>query len=434
MRRQGRFWRIGPLAGTSTLVAMVATAIVAAPGGAAIPEKEYATSFGMECVVAPGLLNIHAKEQLKVTLAATGPEEVTPGQEVSFHGAHSTIESPVELTESFAALGANEVKGTTTLFVLMSTGVEPESVNIVKPAEFPSGLPFLAPVEKGLPSIFHIPSETLGETGLTYSFGPEKITQTSGNVVVEVNSEPGYTETEPRAFKETGHGIVTAVEGRRSGTHVLGPLKTVCNAPAGVVAASIPVKPPVRTAEYKNWKLAGSITDKKLGQAITLPEGSTFNGSGEVNTETGAGSVKGNVSIPPFTSSLKLFGPVAVSLGLTLSEAGPLEGTVAKSESVPGDETLSAPLKLNAAITSLSILGLTVPTSCATTEPLALGLTDTLTEEELLTKGWSFAGSTSISKVKCEGGFLSGLFGALLSGLVTGREDPYSISVTAPSG
>ena len=67
-------------------------------------------------------------------------------------------------------------------------------------------------------------------------------------------------------------------------------------------------------------------------------------------------------------------------------------------------------------------------------EPLALTLVDTLTREELLTKGWSFAGTTSIPRVKCHGGPLSGPFGKLLSGLLAAPEDPYSINFTAPSG
>jgi hypothetical protein len=528
MRRQGRFRPIGWLVGAATVLAMLVTAVVAAPGGAATPEKEYKASFEMECVVGPGVLNIRAKEKLKVTTAAMGPERVGVGQEISFHHAHSTIESPVELTESFVSLGANEVNGTVTSFLVDATSLEPASLNIAKPAEYPSGLPFVAPVEKGKPSTFYVPSKTLGETTLTYEFGPEKVTAASLTVKTEVDSSPGFTETEPGSYKETGKGIVTEVEGRNSGAHVIGPLKTVCNAPSGVVLAEIPsnipptctfttnlphpitVEPnhgpaaggttvliggaseavslsfgstavsfehlssgqlravtppgkgtvtvfatgpptpcpneqfggrgqftyesPAEKAEYKNWKLSGAITDKKLGQAVTLPAGSTFNGSGEVNTETGAGSVKGNVSIPPFTSSLKLFGPIAVNVGLTLSATGPLEGAIAKSESVPGDETLSAPLKLNAGITSLGILGLTIPTTCATAEPLALNLMDTLTREELLTKGWSFTGTMAVPRVNCEGGFLSRLFGVILTGLLAGPEDPYSISITAPSG
>jgi hypothetical protein len=536
MRRQGRFRPTGWVIGAVTVLSMVLTAIAAAPGGAAVPEKEYRASFEMECVVAPGVLNVHLKEKLKVTTVAMGPQVVTTGEEVLFHGAHATIEQPAEQTfaNALISVGANEAKGAATNFVLDGSGVEPASLNIAKPAEYPTGVPFFSPVEQNKPLTFFLPSKTLGESALTYTFGPEKVTNASSVAKLEVDAAAAYTEPAPEIYEETGTGIVLEIEGRKSGEHVIGPLKTVCNPPSGVVVAEIPVRqtttttttttcapvappfiagikpnhgpeaggtqvrieggglsegpvyfgskpamftdvsqseviatapggsgtvgvrvervdhrpfcdaesnsvpftyePPVEKAEYKNWKLSGSIADKKLSQAITLPAGSSFNGSGELHTGTGAGSVSGNVSIPPLTSSLKLFGPVAVNLGLTLSATGPLEGTVAKSESVPGDETLSAPLKLNAAITSLGILGLTIPTSCATAEPLALNLVDTLTREELLTKGWSFAGTTSIPRVRCEGGFLSRLFGVILTGLLAGPEDPYSINITAPSG
>jgi hypothetical protein len=236
------------------------------------------------------------------------------------------------------------------------------------------------------------------------------------------------------SFEHLSNGELRAVTPPGTGTvevFARGPSTPCPNEQFGGVG-HFTYEPALEKAEYKNWKLAGSITDKKLGQVITLPEGSTFNGSGEVSTESGAGSVKGNLSIPPFTAALKLFGPLAVNLGLTLSEAGPLEGTVAKSESVPSFETLSAPLKLNVALSSVGIVGLTIPTSCATKEPIALNLVDTLSREELLTKGWSFNGTTSIPRVKCEGGFLSGLFGVILTGLIAGPEDPYALTITAP--
>ncbi len=104
---------------------MVATMVAAAPSGAAAGEKTYTASFNTECVVAPGVLNIKATEPLKVTLSATGPEEVEPGQSITFHNSTSTIISPVELTESFANLGANEVKGTDLRTVLKSTDATP---------------------------------------------------------------------------------------------------------------------------------------------------------------------------------------------------------------------------------------------------------------------------------------------------------------------
>jgi sugar lactone lactonase YvrE len=190
--------------------------------------------------------------------------------------------------------------------------------------------------------------------------------------------------------------------------------------------------PPIEHAEYKNWVLSGTLTDKRLGKAIAVPEGSTFNGSGEVNTETGAGSVSGNLSIPAFTTSLKLSGVVPISIGMSLSQVGSLEGKVAKSESVPGAETLSIPAKLKLGVSSLGAFGLKLSLSCTTEEPVSLNLLDTLTREELLRKGWSFGGSTTLPTFKCEGPFLGHLFGFVLSALLSGPENPFSISIRAP--
>jgi hypothetical protein len=189
---------------------------------------------------------------------------------------------------------------------------------------------------------------------------------------------------------------------------------------------------PIERAEYKGWILAGSITSKALGQAITLPAGSTFNGSGEVNLETGTGSVGGNISIPPFTASLKLFSLLPASLGITVSPVGALAGTVADSETTHGDETLTVPLKLKLSITSVGMLGLTIPTKCTTREPVSLSLTDTLTREELLDQGWSFAGTTTLPPINCVGGLLGASFGEVLSVLLSGPENPYTLSIKAP--
>jgi hypothetical protein len=184
--------------------------------------------------------------------------------------------------------------------------------------------------------------------------------------------------------------------------------------------------------QFANLTFSGSLTDKKLGQSIALPEGATFNGSGELNTETGAGSVKGNLSIPPFMASLKLFGLLPVNLGLRLRQVGAIEGSVAKNETAPGEEALTLPAKLSLGVTSLQILGLTVPTRCSGAEPLSLNLTDNLTSEELLKGGWSFSGTTAVPEVKCEGGFLGYLFGHVLSGLLSGPGNPYSLRISVP--
>jgi hypothetical protein len=184
-------------------------------------------------------------------------------------------------------------------------------------------------------------------------------------------------------------------------------------------------------AEDHNWSVSGSFTPKRLAQPVILPAGSTFNGNAELTTETGAGSVKGQIAVPPFTSTLKLFGVLPVTLGMTFSQLGPFAGTVAKSESAAGKELLTIPAHVAMGVTSLRLGGLTVAASCSTAEPLSLNLLDTLTAEELLRKGWQFAGSTPIPRVKCEGP-LGGLLGSLLSVLLSGPEAAYTLAVRAP--
>ena len=178
--------------------------------------------------------------------------------------------------------------------------------------------------------------------------------------------------------------------------------------------------------------LSGSLTDKKMGKSITLPGGSTFNGAAEVNRETGAGSVSGELSIPTFAAPLNLFGSLPVKLGLSIVQVGSLQGTVAASETTSGDETLQLPAKLSVGVTSVSVLGLTIPANCETTEPVALNLDSTLTREALLNGAWGFVGTTTLPNFKCEAGILGAGFAWVLSTLLSGPENPYSLSIAAP--
>ncbi len=608
---------IGWLATACILAAIAAIMVLAAPDAAAGGEEQYTATFPTECVVGAGSLNIVAKERFTVTVSAVGPVTAGEGEEFSFHEASVTLEAPRELSEAFHDLGATELKGHVTSLILDNSGAEPTKLNIAKPPEYPTGLPFVALVGEETPSIVHIPSKTLGETGLTYSFGPLKMTGSPGEAVSTIGSTPGFIELEPGHYRETGEGFVSEVEGAKSGEHVIGPLTTACNIPAGITFAKIALGPPpppeclpgkpevkgvspsggpfmggttvtikgcnftgatavevggvpvrsftvnsnvsitavtpaahgpeflgvvvvttpagassstpngpnefeyfraqptitsiepnqgpttggtkvtihgnefdeviavrfgegvaagwqidsddeitatsppgsgtvevvvtdvpnssgptpgdrftyvpaVEKAELKGWALSGTLTPKKLAQTITLPSGSTFDGNAEVNPETGAGSVTGSFSIPAFSAPLKLFGVAPLTLGVSLTEAGPLEGTLAKSETTPGDELLKIPAKLELGVTSVKVLGVSIPTKCSTVEPLALALSDTLTREGLLKQGWGFAGKTSIPRVKCEGGFLGALFGDILTTLVSGPESPYALEVTAP--
>jgi IPT/TIG domain len=503
---------VGWLAGGGFLVATAATMVMAAPSGAAAPEKQYPSSFTLSCVIAPGSLNI--KGTFAGEMRFTGPESVTEGQSgIEFTDASITITAPAEQSNALRTTEARKARGQLTNLTIDASGLEPVELKL------PS-LAYEAPVEENKALVLVFPHEG------TFSFGPYKVTGKSGeDARLSLSSKPGFKEVSPNNFEATGAGIAFTLEGlNEGGTSVIGPLTVACN-PPNVTLASIPigekelcngdgpiiksvepdegptsggttvhityagpanvngnatveavrfgshnapsfsggegsvtaVSPPgegevavelvlrcrpaetpghftyrkIEKAEYKSWHPSGTITDKKLGQAIELPAESVFNGSGEVNTETGQGSVNGSFTILPFSAPLKLFGLLPVSLGVTLTQAGSLEGTVTKSESVPGDETLTLPLKLNMGIASVSLLGLKIPTSCATAEPIALALTDTLTREELLKTGWSFAGTATLPKFKCEGGLLGSLFGVVLSGLLSGPENAYTLKVSA---
>lgn len=188
----------------------------------------------------------------------------------------------------------------------------------------------------------------------------------------------------------------------------------------------------VQTKELKNWTLSGTLTPRRVNQAITIPAGSTFNGALELNTQTGAGSVEGNIFVPPFSSTLRLFGVLPTTLGLTITGSGPLTGTIAASETVPGDETITIPAKLTIGVTSVGMLGLKIPVGCATAEPASFNFADTLTPEEL-EKGWQFTGKATLPRIACkEPGLFGALVGLVLSDLLSGPENAYSIKISEP--
>ncbi len=118
---------------------------------------------------------------------------------------------------------------------------------------------------------------------------------------------------------------------------------------------------------------------------------------------------------------------------MSISQVGSIAGTVAPSESSPGQETVQLPAKLGISISSVSLLGLKIPTNCTIAESVAVNLGGTVTHEELMKTGWSAAGRTTLPRFKCEGGFLGLPFGQILTALLSGPENLYLLNITAPS-
>jgi hypothetical protein len=209
-----------------------------------------------------------------------------------------------------------------------------------------------------------------------------------------------------------------------------------------MAAAATPASAAFRIGtKFENWVVRGSLTAKKSQQTVTLPEGSTFNGSGEVFFETVGevvtvnGTINGSVFVPPFNATLTLpiLGvPTPVTVGITFTQVGQTNGIIKPATGCTGEGacvTLTAPTKANVGFSVVGILGIKAPLRCETSEPIELPLTQTLSFQELFLGGTHFTGMTTIPPIKCPG--LQGLvLGPVLTTALSGPENPYSISIT----
>jgi hypothetical protein len=439
MLRHPRLRPVGWLAGIGTLAAMVATMVLASPGGAASPEREYKGKFSTACVIGPGSLN--QKNTLEVETSATGPETVTEGQTFEFHNATSTITSPAELGNTLFSLGARKVRGKVMAFNVVGTSLEPAEKNIANPPEFPEGLPYEVPVEQNKATSFRVPASG------SYSFGPFKVIGHGGeSAALSVSPTPGFKEIGAGEYEATGSGIVSTLEGvNAEGGHVVGPLTVACTAPSGVVLGTTPIigtsttstststSPTTTTTtsstttnsgevSFSNWKLTGSLTDKKASnQVINLPSGCTFNGNATV-----PGPLEASTNCPAFKATLQITGSQPTTLGLELVQSEPVKGTITKA----GGEnvTFKATAKDNLLIKSVTQRGLIFPESCKTKEPVVFPLETTAPSSSLST-GTTFTGQTTIPSIKCTGGFLGSSFHEVLTKDLSGPNNPFTLTI-----
>jgi hypothetical protein len=184
------------------------------------------------------------------------------------------------------------------------------------------------------------------------------------------------------------------------------------------------------TTVFENWRVTGSLTDKKLNQTIAFPQG-TFNGEAEVELITLKGTVSGTTTIPPFETTIKLFG-LPANVQISFVQVGLVAGSLSPDPTgcaeQPGCIDLSVPTKVNLVLKNLKILGITIPETCETTEPGLLALNDVLTVSEFITVGSHFTGTTKIAPIRCNG-LLGLLNGPLLTAVMSGPENPYVVNI-----
>ena len=473
-----------------TPVAVVATALAtlipAAPSAAASGSKVYSATFNVSCVLGPGSLNVAGT--VTATLSATGPTAVSNGDTVSLTNGSSSITTPGNWSTSFAAIGAATAGGAITSFDLGATGLSaPNPLNIATLAPYGSGgLPW-GPVNvvSGQPLSFSAPntgSLTIGPYTVTGANGTNMVIQTaggngsisatatgydsSGNAVVgplpvscnppatpvvlgsvpiaavatstttssSSSSSSTATSTSTSTSKSTSTSTSTSTSkststSTSSSTHTTTsstatststststPTSTTTVTSSSTSAADIVVK-------FNNWTLSGYLSDKALGQTINLPKGATFNGSADLTSQ----SIAGDIAIPSFSASVKIFGFLPTQVGLTMTESAPVSGSIGPDPNVTGNLLVNASAKVNIYITAVGILGINIPTTCETSSPVVFPLKGSYPSLQLTT-GATFTGTTTLPSVRC-GGILGGLLSPVLTALFSGPGNAYSMSI-----
>jgi hypothetical protein len=173
---------------------------------------------------------------------------------------------------------------------------------------------------------------------------------------------------------------------------------------------------------FSNWKLTGSLTDKKASnQVINLPSVCTFNGKATV-----PGPLEGSTNCPAFKATLQITGTQPTTIGLELVQSEPLKGTITRAT---GENlTWKATAKDNILIKSISQLGLLFPENCRTKEPVVFPLETTAPSSSLST-GTTFTGQTTIPSIKCTGGFLGPSFHEVLTKDLSGPNNPFTLTI-----
>lgn len=170
---------------------------------------------------------------------------------------------------------------------------------------------------------------------------------------------------------------------------------------------------------FTNWQVGGSLTLAKLRQQVQFPAGSTFNGSADLTT----GQLSGNVSVPPFTSTIRVLG-IPTQVSEQIKQATPVTGTVALGSG--GSVSVKSTTSDNIYLRSVGVGLIQIPTTCHTSSPVQLTLD--YSGPLNLTQGFAFAGATTIPPLSgC------GLVGPTLSLLLSGPGNQYALTLKPPA-
>jgi pimeloyl-ACP methyl ester carboxylesterase len=170
-----------------------------------------------------------------------------------------------------------------------------------------------------------------------------------------------------------------------------------------------------------NWNLTGTATLAKLNQSLVLPGGSTFSG----NTNLTAKRLTGTLKVNPFLTPVTLFG-IKINTAIRLVPAGDTSGSASLDDNGQLHITANAPVVIY--INSLSVGPIKLGTNCRTQSTVHIPLKYDGSVANLGAGGLTFNSTATFPPLTdC------GLYGPLLSALISGSGNKFALNVAPPA-
>lgn len=171
----------------------------------------------------------------------------------------------------------------------------------------------------------------------------------------------------------------------------------------------------------KQWSLIANVGLKTLGQTVNMPAASTFS----ADTDITAQQLKnGKLVVPDFVAKLNILLPIDVKMAIKPTQ----DTTGSASLSTAGILKISGTQYANITLQTVGSLGINIPTGCTTSKPVEFPLNFEGPVAALGNGKISFSGTTSFPSLNgC------GLYGPLLSTLMSGSGQTYSFTVAPPA-
>ena len=171
----------------------------------------------------------------------------------------------------------------------------------------------------------------------------------------------------------------------------------------------------------KGWPLSGSIGLKTLKQSVALPSGSTFT----ADTDMTANTLSGSMTIPTFTTNLKIAG-LPADVKLQVIPTAPTTGTASLDNS--GQLHVHGNATVNIKVVSAGESVLQIPFGCQTSTPVNLPIHFDGPVSALGGGNLNFNGTTTFPPMKdC------GVFNSLFTSLMSGSGQTYAFTVRPPA-